>query len=225
MAKTSAALRWTEHWKPASALLDSATEERFPPLPVPGIPSLFGRGLARGSIAEISGKRSAGVTTLSLHVLAEASRRGETCAVVDLHDSFDPASAEAASVQLDRLVWVRCGGNAEHAMRAADLILHAGGFGLVLLHLSDANARVLNRIPLSYWFRFLRVVEHTPTVLLVCSDSPQVKSCASATVQLSQRRTFWAGHERFALLRGLEVSARLKATAVPPQLLSIQTVA
>ena len=115
MAKTSAALRWTEHWKPASALLDSATEERFPPLPVPGIPSLFGRGLARGSIAEISGKRSAGVTTLSLHVLAEASRRGETCAVVDLHDSLTLHLLKRP--QCNSIVWCGCAAAAMLSMQ------------------------------------------------------------------------------------------------------------
>ena len=106
-----------------------------------------------------------------LDILAHATQRGEVCAVVDLEDSFHPASAQAAGVVLDQVIWVRCRGNAEHTMRAADLLLHAGGFGIILLDLCEASARVLNRIPLSYWHRFRRAVEDTPTILLICGDS------------------------------------------------------
>jgi hypothetical protein len=156
-----------------------------------------------------------------LHLLAQSTRRGEICAVVDLYDSFDPASASKAGVHLDRLLWVRCGGNAEHAMRAADLLLHAGGFGLVLLDLCDASPRMLNRIPLSYWYRFRRAIEQTPTIFLLCADTSQARS-ASLRIETKRKRSRWSGKSPFLLLRGLEAQAVNKSAMLPPESLPIQ---
>src|SRR5438309_720649 len=41
--------------------------------------------------------------------LARATQRGEVCALVDVSDAFDPASAAAAGIEMSRLLWVRCG--------------------------------------------------------------------------------------------------------------------
>src|SRR6185369_8729168 len=49
---------------------------------------------------------------------------------------------------------VGCAGNVEHAMRAADLVIHAGGFGTVAVDLAEALPRQLQRIPPTAWFRF-----------------------------------------------------------------------
>ena len=59
-----------------------------------------------------------------------------------------PLSAAAAGVRLDRLLWVRCAHNAEHALKAADLLIQGGGFGLVVMDLGDtppAIARAASR--------------------------------------------------------------------------------
>ena len=69
-------------------------------------------GLPRGCLSEICGSASSGRTTVLLAALAAATRRGEFCAVVDASDSLDPHSAAAAGVDLDRLLWVRCGEDA-----------------------------------------------------------------------------------------------------------------
>ncbi|MGI8959144.1 MAG: hypothetical protein ACR2IV_05155 [Bryobacteraceae bacterium] len=53
--------------------------------------------------------------------------------MVDANDQFQPASAAAVGVELSRIIWVRCGGNAEHALGAADLVVHAGGSGTLVL--------------------------------------------------------------------------------------------
>lgn len=66
-------------------------------------------GLPRGCLTEICGPASSGRTTVLLAALAAASRRGEFCAVIDAADSLDPLSVAAAGVDLDRLLWVRCG--------------------------------------------------------------------------------------------------------------------
>ena len=75
---------------------------------VSAIDALTG-GLPRGCLTEICGLASSGRTSLLLATLAAATRRGEFCVVVDASDSLDPHSAAAAGVELDRLLWVRCG--------------------------------------------------------------------------------------------------------------------
>ena len=65
-------------------------------------------GLPRGALSEIAGPASSGRTGVMLAALAGATRRQEVCALVDASDSFDPASAVEAGVDLDRLLWVRC---------------------------------------------------------------------------------------------------------------------
>src|SRR5215475_8956059 len=64
-------------------------------------------GLPRGCLTEIIGPASSGRTSLLLAILAEATARDEICALVDTDDAFDPASAEAAGVRLQRVLWVR----------------------------------------------------------------------------------------------------------------------
>lgn len=226
MAKTSALLRYGDRWHTASELSFTRAEDKYPPLSVPALNLLLSKGLLRGSIAEVNGARSSARTSVCLHILAQATTRGEICPVIDLYGSFDPVSAQIAGVQLDRIFWVRCHGNAEHAIRAADLLLHAGGFGIVLLDLCDANPRVLNRIPLSYWYRFRRAIEHTPAILLICADFAQARSCSSSHLELIPNVFHWSGKWPFLLLSGIEVSARLRRASgsSPAPVCSLQTV-
>src|SRR5271156_4738979 len=80
-------------------------------------------------------------------------------------DCSGPVSAAASGVALSQLVWVRCHRNPEHALKAADYLLHAGGFGTIVLDLCQVAPRLLNRIPISYWYRFRRALENPPTIL------------------------------------------------------------
>src|SRR5579862_931319 len=128
------------------------------------------RDFPRGRISEIVGSRSSGRTAVMHSLLAASTGRGEFAALVDTHDAFDACSAAAAGVELAKLVWVRCGGNAEHALRSADLLIHAGGFGVVALDLAEISAVALDRIPSTAWFRFRRALDATPTILAVLAD-------------------------------------------------------
>jgi hypothetical protein len=76
-----------------------------------GIPQLdlLTGGLPRGCLTEICGPASSGRTGILLSALAQATRRGEVCALIDASDAFHPASAAAAGVEMSRLLWVRCG--------------------------------------------------------------------------------------------------------------------
>ena len=69
----------------------------------------FTGGLPRGCMSEICGSASSGRTSVLLAALAAATRREEICALVDASDALDAVSAAAAGVDLERLLWVRCG--------------------------------------------------------------------------------------------------------------------
>ena len=163
-------------------------------------------GFPQGCLTEVFGPSSSGRTSLMLTVMAQASCRREVCALVDSSDTFDPASAAAAGVALEQLLWVRCGGNAEHALKATDLLVQAGGFGLVVMDLADTPVGTARRISMTSWFRLRRAVEHTPTVLLVVEQQPHAKTCASLTLEARRERVTWSGTPACSqLLRGMRV--------------------
>src|SRR6202162_673938 len=128
------------------------------------------QGFPRGTISEILGPESSGRTTLIHSLLSAATSKLEICSYVDTDHSFDPVTAAAAGVALSQLVWIRCGHNAEHALKAADYLLHAGGFGVVVLDLCQVSPRIANRIPISYWYRFRRAIENTPAILALVEN-------------------------------------------------------
>jgi hypothetical protein len=72
----------------------------------------------------------------------------------------------------------------EQLLRATDLLLESGGFGLIVLDLADLPAQSARRIPLTTWFRFRRAVEHKPTILLTIEQQPIAGSCSSLVLQL-----------------------------------------
>jgi len=238
---------------------------------IPALDSLTG-GLPRGCLTEICGPASSGRTTVLLAALAAATRRGEYCVVIDASDALDPHSAAASGIDLERLLWVRCGedppqnsrskqnrppisgalaresGNSmqakfnfdakenmarenvshqsehrlEQVLRATDLLLESGGFGLIVLDLSDLPPQSARRIPLTTWFRFRRAVEHKPTILLAIEQHPIAGSCSTLLLQLGVRndsektiqRTQIANPTHANLLDGLNVHAELARSRI-----------
>src|SRR4051794_33213573 len=71
----------------------------------PGLDASLQGGFPRGQLSEIAGPTSSGRTTVALQTIAETTRRGELAAFVDTFDCLDVASAAAAGVDLDRLLW------------------------------------------------------------------------------------------------------------------------
>jgi recombination protein RecA len=71
----------------------------------------------------------------------------------------------------------------EQALRATDLLLQAGGFGLVLLDMGDARPELVSRIALSWWYRFRLCAEQTQTTLILLTQAPCAKSCASLVLR------------------------------------------
>jgi recombination protein RecA len=227
------------HIRPAPDMVSSG---------IPAIDTLTG-GLPRGCLTEICGPASSGRTTMLLAALSAATCRGEFCVVVDASDALDPQSAAAAGVELERLLWVRCGDDSpqshrvtdkggnqqdgcpisrvsfarevgtrevdgasqaafdfdrtkskenglkenalhqsehrlEQVLRATDLLLESGGFGLIVLDLGDLPPQSARRIPLTTWFRFRRAIEHTPTILLAIEQQAIAGSCSSLLLKL-----------------------------------------
>ncbi len=168
-------------------------------------------GLPRGALSEITGPLSSGRTGVMVAALAAATRRQEACALVDAADSFDPASAESAGVDLQRLLWIRCSDRQplisadfarrthsqrskskplrrlEQVLQVTDLLLQSGGFGMVVLDMGDIPAESARRVPLTSWFRFRRAIEPTPTVLLLIEQEACAKTCASLVLHLERQ--------------------------------------
>jgi hypothetical protein len=156
--------------------------------------------------------------------LAQGTKRLECCAYVDACGGFDPAAAAAAGIDLERLLWVRCAGDAAKALKAADLLLHAGGFGVVCLDLGGLPARVLNRTPVSWWYRFRRAVENTPAVLLVLGEHPNARSCAAVSVRFERPVLRWSGIAPARLFRGFSSRAAIERPG-PGETLRFESVA
>lgn len=170
--------------------------------------------------------------------LASRTAASEVCALVDAGDAFDPHSAETAGVRLKQLVWVRCR-NADQALRATDLLIQGGGFGLIALDLSDTPPHVVRSVPLPVWFRFRRAVESTPTILLVVEQESNAKSCASLVLRLQAQETRWSQtskdpeghalpHLSGCLLDGWKshaemIRSRAKEDWIPPHAIFVDT--
>jgi recombination protein RecA len=160
------------------------------PTGAPPIDQLTG-GLPRGCLTEIYGPPCSGRTSLLVSALASRTAASEVCALVDARDAFDPHSAEAAGVKLQQLLWIRCR-NVDQALRATDLLIQGGGFGLIALDLGDTPPHVVRYVPLQVWFRFRRAVEHTPTIFLVIEQESNAKTCASLVLSLRTQQTHWS---------------------------------
>ena len=160
------------------------------PFNIPEIDQLTS-GLPRGGLTEISGTLSSGRAALLLSALASQTARGHACALVDGRDTFDPYSAAAANVNLERLLWVRCR-NLDQCLQATDLLLQGGGFGLIALDLSVLPPKTVRYVPLNVWFRFRRAVENTSTILLLLDQESNAGTCASLALRLGFAPSRWA---------------------------------
>ena len=167
-----------------------------------------GLAFTRGTVAEIIGGPSSGKTSLSLSLLAKLTAAGEICAVVDSSDSFDPCSAILAGVELENLLWVKCGGDLERSFMSADYLMQAKGFGAIWLNLNGLPQQKLRIVPKTYWYRYRTHVRDTPTLLLVTAEEPVTGSASQQAFIFEREQTVWSGRGRYKLLRELRISLR-----------------
>jgi recombination protein RecA len=179
---------------------------------------LTGGGLPIGAVCELFGPECSGRTSVALTFLAQVTREGTACAWIDVADSLDPESAAACGVDLRRLLWVRCSdgeprrargkmwSRLDQALRAADLVLQAGGFGAVVFDMGAVPPEQALRVPLASWFRFRAAAERTQGTFLLLSQVSCAKSCSAMQLKLDRLRTRQEGGQ---VLSGLQFQAEL----------------
>ena len=151
------------------------------------IDRLLGGGWPRGALSELVGRRSSGRTSVVLASLAAALGAGLATALVDVDGTLDPRGAAAAGVPLEQLLWVRAGGR--EALKAVDLLIAAGGFGLIALDLGEGVAR----IPGAAWVRLKHAAERQRTAVIVAAPRRTVGAFASSAIDLQARQPLWGG--------------------------------
>ncbi len=176
---------------------------------LPDLDAQFG-GLPRGQISELIGPVSSGRTSLAWTWLAAATTRGESVALIDTFDRFDPASATKCGMEISRLLWVRGqaitkttgaidpawlpGARAvdgpgtllertiDRALKALNLVLQSGVCTAVVFDCADVPLIGLRRVPLTTWLRLQRVVEGTDTACLLLGPIPIARSAGGVTI-------------------------------------------
>ena len=101
-------------------------------------------GLPKGRIVEIYGPESSGKTTLALHVIAEAQKRGGTCAFVDAEHALDPGYARKLGVDVDNLL-ISQPDAGEQALEIADTLVRSGAIDVLVV---DSVAALVPRAEL-----------------------------------------------------------------------------
>jgi recombination protein RecA len=222
--------------------LERVDPAAFVPTGLEALDAHLRSGMPRGQLSEIVGPRSSGRTTLTLQLMAAATREGELVALIDTFDRLDVASLGAAGADLTRVLWVRGqavsktesavdprwvpgesairsvrSGAAEglveraidRALKAFNLVLQAGGFGIVALDLADAPRIALQRIPFTTWMRVQRAVEGSDTACVLVAPDPVSRSSGGVTLALTGRTT-WSGQtDRSRRVAGSDMDVRV----------------
>jgi hypothetical protein len=162
----------------------------------------LGGGIPRGQLSEIVGPRSSGRLSILVSALAAATARGEAVALIDPLDMFDPVSASAAGIDFPRMLWVRGEASTsarvslscdygtlqkslDRAVKALNIVLQAGGFGVVAVDLAEVAAQTIKRLPYTTWLRLQRVIEGSETACVLIGSEPIARSSGGVSVQLT----------------------------------------
>ncbi len=89
-------------------------------------------GLPRGRVVEIYGPESSGKTTVAIHVIAEAQKRGGMCAIIDAEHAFDSSYAQKLGVDIDNLL-ISQPDYGEQALEIADRLILSGALDVVVI--------------------------------------------------------------------------------------------
>src|SRR5262249_11606296 len=177
--------------------LDSASKK---PVQVHGWrhPGELMRGVDK-AIPGLVGKRTAFAESTRIHVVArcageqverdrEPPRRGirPPRSLLSLREAYPTPTVRQETRRAKP--WKRLA----QALRATDLLLHSGGWGVVVLDLGGISWVDARRINLSMWFRFRRAVENTPTMLLLLGEESCAKSCASVVLRCQRKADKWS---------------------------------
>lgn len=99
-------------------------------------------GIPRGRIIEIFGPEASGKTTVALHIIAEAQKRGGTAAFVDAEHALDPSRAEAIGVDVDNLL-ISQPDTGEQALEIVETLVRSGAVDVIVV---DSVAALVPRV-------------------------------------------------------------------------------
>jgi hypothetical protein len=206
---------------PPAGLGEPGDQDATAPTGIIALDARLGGGFPRGQLSEIVGARSSGRTSVLLQLVAAATARHEIVALVDVLDMLDVASADAAGVDLGRLLWIRgqviphpglCRDMNERALdraiKALTLVLQAGNFGVVVFDAAEAPPHALQRLPFTTWRRLQRIIEGSQTACVVVADAPIARSAGGMTVTLGKGKgAGFRAHDR--LFAGLDIQVEV----------------
>jgi hypothetical protein len=174
-------------------------DRRLRPLPTgaAAVDGLLEGGIPRGRVSEIHGTASSGRTGLALALVARMTSGGALAAWIDPGDRLDPSSAATAGVDLARFLWLRgerMGARVlAEAMAAAATVVGSGLFEIVVVDLATAPGHDLRRLPSTTWIRLQRMVEDTPSALLLLADAHVAQGPGGVSLALQSSGPRWSG--------------------------------
>jgi len=191
---------------PPITFVQATDEYAVAPTAITALDARLAGGFPRGQVSELVGPRSSGRTSMLMHMLAAATGRQEIVALVDVLDMLDVTSAEAAGIDLGRLLWIRgemvinpglCRETNERALdraiKALTLVLQAGNFGLVVFDAAEAPVHALQRLPFTTWRRLQRIIEGSQTACVLVGGAPIARSAGGVSVITRAGRAGGAG--------------------------------
>lgn len=136
-------------------------------------------GFPKGRITEIYGPESSGKTTLALHVVAEAQKRGGTAAFIDAEHALDTSYAERLGVNIDDLL-VSQPDFGEQALEIAEILIRSGGVDVIVIdsvaalvpraeidgNVGDSHVGLQARLMSQAMRKFTGVLNRSNTVLI-----------------------------------------------------------
>jgi len=169
---------------------------------LPEVDTLLAGGFPRGQLSEVHGPASSGRTGMLLALMGRVTTGGGLVALVDPLDRLDAASAAAAGAFLERLLWLRGPRGVVDedatpkalaaATSAAATLAGSGLFELVALDLAG-SAGAARALPSATWLRLQRLVEETPTALLVIADHHLACGPLGVSLALEPAGARWSG--------------------------------
>jgi hypothetical protein len=160
---------------------------------------LIDGGIPRGRISEITGRAGSGKTSIAASFASSATRRGEVAAWLDASGTFDPESMAAAGVELGRMLWASMttatrmprvatsplARRQSAIIKAAELVLEAGGFGLVVLDFGEAPRALTHASAL----RIARAAERSGAAVIALAPWRMCGTFAALSLATSRAET------------------------------------
>jgi len=97
----------------------------------------------------------------------------------------------------------------DRALKALNLVLQAGGFGVVAIDLTEVPPAGLRQIPFTTWPRVQRAIEGSDTACVLLTREPLARSAGGLTVSLAGRSTWTGASDRSRRLQGVDVRVRV----------------